>query len=163
MNGRHWHDASVNTDAMRIVHADESRLAEWLELRVALWPECKRLESEQEVRALLQSPRETAFFAIGPDGRVVGFAEVSTREYVDGCHTRPVGYLEGIFVAPQYRKHGVARLLAGAAECWAAGKGCTEMGSDARLNDTDSIAFHQAVGFRETERQVVFLKTIGER
>jgi hypothetical protein len=34
------------------------------------------------------------------------------------------------------------------------------MGSDARDTDTRSMLFHQAVGFTETERQVVYLKTI---
>ena len=143
-----------------IIPADESRIAEWLDLRVALWPECSRPDSEQEIRALLQSPREDAFLAIGPDDRVIGFAEVSTRDYVDGCKTRPVGYLEGIFVLPEYRNRGVAKLLVQAAETWAAGQGCSEMGSDTRIDDTESMAFHNAIGFRETDRQVVFLKTI---
>jgi aminoglycoside 6'-N-acetyltransferase I len=146
---------------MEIIPAESSRLSEWLDLRVKLWPECARLESEREIRSLLLSPREDAFLAVDSDGRVIGFAEVSTRDYVDGCHTRPVGYLEGIYVRPDHRHHGVARKLVLAAEAWATRKGCSEMGSDARLDDTGSIAFHQALGFQETERQVVFLKSIG--
>ena len=148
---------------MEIIPADQSRIAGWLDLRVALWPECQRPESEREIKALLQSSRQAAFLAIGPDERIIGLAEVSTREYVDGCSTCPLGYLEGIYVVPECRHQGVARQLVQAGENWAAAKGCSEMGSDTGLTNEDSIRFHKAVGFRETERQIVFLKGIEKR
>jgi len=92
----------------------------------------------------------------------VGFAEVSVRDYVDGCTTQPVGYLEGIFILPEFRRKGFARALVQRAESWSQSKGCREFGSDTKLDDNASIAFHNAVGFRETDRQVVFLKTINK-
>ena len=130
-------------------------------MRLALWPECPRDESAGEIRRTLASAREAAFLAVGDSGEAVGFAEVSTREYVDGCRTSPVGYLEGIYVRPEHRKRGVATELVRAGESWALARGCTEMGSDARIGNERSISFHKAAGFRETERQVVFLKEIG--
>lgn len=148
---------------MRIIPADETRLAEWLAMRLALWPSCECADSRREIRAMLNSHREAAFLALDATGEAIGFAEVSTREYVDGCTTSPVGYLEGIYVRPAHRRRGVAAALVKAGEAWAAAKGCREMGSDAALRARRSIAFHQASGFRITERQVVFLKDIRKR
>jgi len=93
----------------------------------------------------------------------MGFVEVSRRDYVEGCRSSPVGYVEGIYVRPAYRKQGIGRELIRAAEQWAQRQGCTEMGSDTGLDDTQSIFFHEALGFREADRQVVFLKKITEQ
>ena len=129
-------------------------------MRLALWPECLRSDSQKEIEEVLSSERTTAFIALDGD-RAVGFAEVSTRDYVEGCTTRPVGYLEGIYVHPDFRKKGIARVLVRTAESWSRSKGCKEFCSDARVEDEASVAFHSSVGFRETDRQIVFLKTIG--
>lgn len=145
---------------MKIVAADRSWVSEWLALRLRLWPDCARADSRREIRRILTSAREAAFLAVDEAGRAMGFAEVSTREYVDGCQTSPVGYLEGIYVHPKHRRRGVAARLVHAGEAWAAGRGCREMGSDTSLRGRRSIAFHQATGFRIAERQVVFLKGI---
>jgi len=45
----------------------------------------------------------------------VGFVEVSLRPYAEGCDTRPVGYLEGGYVAPEWRGQGIGRALVEAA------------------------------------------------
>ncbi|MFH1184752.1 MAG: aminoglycoside 6'-N-acetyltransferase [Chloroflexota bacterium] len=152
-----------NREKMKIIPADKSRAAAWLAMRLALWPKCQRPESRREIKRILGSDREAAFLALDGSGEVIGFAEVSTREYVDGCKTRPVGYLEGIYVRPGWRKRGVASQLVKRGEAWAAIKGCREMGSDTSIQGTASIAFHRACGFRITERQVVFLKAIRKR
>jgi aminoglycoside 6'-N-acetyltransferase I len=146
---------------MKIVPADKTHMKEWLGMRLALWPECLPAESETEIEQTLSSERTAAFIALEA-GRAVGFAEVSVRDYVDGCTTQPVGYLEGIFILPECRNKGFARALVQHAESWAQSKGCSEFGSDAKLDDSASIAFHNSVGFKETDRQVVFLKTINK-
>ena len=48
------------------------------------------------------------------------------RDYVEGTHTSPVGYLEGVFVQEEYRGRGVATALLRACEAWAGEKGCAE-------------------------------------
>jgi aminoglycoside 6'-N-acetyltransferase I len=146
---------------MRIVPADKTHLKDWLKMRLLLWPECLASDSQKEIGETLSSDRTTAFIALDGD-RVVGFAEVSTRDYVEGCTTRPVGYLEGIYVHSDFRKKGIARALVRTAESWSRSKGCEEFGSDTRVDDNASISFHKSIGFRETDRQVVFLKTIGD-
>jgi aminoglycoside 6'-N-acetyltransferase I len=145
---------------MRIVPADETHLEEWLEMRLALWPACLAPDSRKEIEETLLSERTAAFMALHGK-RAVGFAEVSTRDYVEGCTTQPVGYLEGIYVLPEFRRKGFGRALVRTAESWARSKGCDEFGSDAEVDDGSSMAFHNALGFRETDRQVVFLKPIG--
>jgi len=128
-----------------------------------LWPECPPEESSQEITDILQGKRQTAFLVLDDAGTAVGFVEVSTRDYVDGCTVAPVGYVEGIYVRPEHRQERIGTALIRVAELWARKSGCTEIGSDTRLDDTRSIAFHKAVGFRETNRQVVFLKDIIEQ
>ncbi|WP_245606073.1 GNAT family N-acetyltransferase [Thermus amyloliquefaciens] len=83
---------------------------------------------------LLQDPRQAAFVA-EVEGRLVGFVEVSLRPYAEGCATRPVGYLEGWYVAPEWRWQGIGRALVEAAEAWARARGCQEMASDAELGN----------------------------
>lgn len=80
-------------------------------------------------------------------GTVVGFAEVSLREYAEGCDSSPVGYLEGWFVAASARGTGIGRQLVDHAQAWAASRGCREFASDAELDNTTSLHAHAALGF----------------
>lgn len=81
-------------------------------------------------------------------------------DYVNGAESSPVAFLEGIYVAPDARRRGVARNLVVEAERWATSKGCKELASDARLENTASHAMHAALGFVETERVVFFKKAL---
>ncbi|EBL5154416.1 GNAT family N-acetyltransferase [Salmonella enterica subsp. enterica serovar Dublin] len=46
------------------------------------------------------------------DGVAIGFADASIRhDYVNGCDSSPVAFLEGIFVLPSFRQRGVAKQL----------------------------------------------------
>ena len=82
------------------------------------------------------------------------------RDYVAGAVSRPVAYVEGIYVEPELRHMGVARALIKLAEAWGKAKGCTQLASDVLLENTVSQAFHVAVGFQEVNRTVSFIKTI---
>jgi aminoglycoside 6'-N-acetyltransferase I len=100
------------------------------------------------------------FIAIGTGGDELGFAEVSTRPYAEGCETSPVAYLEGIFVIPSQRKMGIARHLIAAAEAWARDQGLSEMGSDTEVENADSIQMHKALAFAEEDRIICFVKRL---
>lgn len=135
----------------------------WLALRAALWPDGSVAGHNAEIEAIRAGQTGTVAFlfftADAPDA--VGFAEVSLRhDYVNGCETSPVGFLEGIYVDPAHRGQGVARRLAAAAEDWARAKGCAEFASDAALDNAASHAMHAALGFAETERVVYFRKAL---
>jgi len=105
--------------------------------------------------------RYAQYVAYSQDDRPIGFAEASLRtEYVVGTNSSPVAFLEGIYVVPEFRGKGVgAELVAVVAE-WASGAGCSELASDAVLENQNSHAFHRALGFEETERVVFFRKTL---
>ena len=95
------------------------------------------------------------------DGKAIGFAQCQLRhEYVEGTDSSPVGYLEGIFVEDAYRKHGHAKTLLRACEAWAKEKHCTEFASDCELENDESLHFHTAMGFEETNRIICFRKDI---
>lgn len=94
-------------------------------------------------------PEAVLVAAAGRSQSIVGFAEISRRAYAEGCETSPVGFLEGWYVAPEYRQQGVGRALVAAVEVWAQSLGCREFASDALAENTISAAAHRALGFEE--------------
>ena len=149
--------------ALTVRRVEVADAAAWIALRTALWPGHGG-DHEREVSAFVASPpaREACFVAIDGDGAMVGFAEIRLREYAEECATSPVGYLEGIYVEPRARKHGVGRALVAAGEAWARSRGCSEMASDRELTNDDSGAFHEALGYEETVRLVAYRKSLRE-
>lgn len=148
---------------MRIIPATTEHLGAWAELRFALWPwdDVRAHAEEAEKLYLSDNPDRSAFVAQGDTGEVIGFAEATLRrDYVEGCDTSPVVFLEGIFIKLEQRQSGVARALSDAVADWGRSKGCTEYASNALLDNVDSHAFHAAIGFDETERVVFFRKEL---
>lgn len=143
-----------------VTQAEERDVADWLTLRDALWPHALA-ENPDEIAALLANAEQVAFIARDGGGRPVGFAEASIRsDYVNGCETSPVGFLEGIYVAPEARRQGVARLLVAAVVEWSRAHGCSELASDAAIDNDRSHRMHAALGFSETERVVYFRRML---
>lgn len=137
---------------------------EWLELGVALWPNYKNKKDElkQKFNDILESSKETAF--LYKDGKEsIAFINISIRsDYVQGSNTSSVGYIEGIYVDPKYRKKGLAKELIKIAEQWLLKNGCKEVGSDAELENIDSQKFHKNLGFKEVNKTVNFIKIIDD-
>jgi aminoglycoside 6'-N-acetyltransferase I len=134
----------------------------WLALRQALWPDCPAAEHLAEMQSFLDEPEKYAqFVALDPDGVPAGFVEAALRtDYVNGTDSSPVAFLEGVYVAPQYRRQGVGRALVATVAAWGRAQGCTELASDALLENQASHAMHRALGFEETERVVFFRKPL---
>lgn len=133
---------------------------QWVALRAALWPDEDAGLMASEAPAILAHPDRLVLVA-REDDAVVGFAEAAIRrDYVNGCETSPVGFVEGIYVMPDHRRHGVARALIAAVESWARERGLTELASDALLENVRSHAMHRGLGFAETERVVYFRKAL---
>lgn len=144
-----------------IVPAGPEHLDAWAQLRHQLWDEEPASAHRAEVEEQLTDPERFLNLVALGSGVVVGFAEASIRhEYVNGCEGSPVVYLEGIFVAPELRRQGLARRLSTAVADWGRAHGCREFASDAWHDDWDSHAFHLAAGFEETERVVYFRQEI---
>ncbi|MBS0220132.1 MAG: GNAT family N-acetyltransferase [Proteobacteria bacterium] len=147
---------------IRIERATRATVDEWVALRAALWPKADRRGLEREAIALLdQEAAAAAFVARDETGAAVGFAEATLRtDYVNGCSTSPVGFLEGLYVQPKGRRRGTARLLCAAVEAWARGLGVGELASDTEIGNEASQRMHAALGFTEAERCVCYCKRL---
>lgn len=132
----------------------------WVDLRTALWPEWPDEHPVDVRRYLAKASDRTVAFVAEIDGRIIGFAEIGLRDYAEDCATSPVGYVEGIYVEPEYRVAGVGRALVEAGEAWAREKGCTEMASDRALTNEASGRFHESIGFTEAVRLVAYRKDL---
>lgn len=129
-------------------------------LATQMWTESDSEELAEEFRQLTQD-EDAACFLMCIDDKPIAFAQCQLRhDYVEGTDSSPVGYLEGIFVAEGYRRKGYAAKLLAACEKWAREKGCAEFASDCELDNTDSLRFHLAAGFEETNRIICFKKTL---
>ena len=131
---------------------------EWVRMRQALWPEEDLAVHPGEIdlyfRGELSNPVEV-LVAEGSEG-LIGFAELSLRNYAEGCVTDRVGYLEGWWVDVDHRRLGVGRALVEAAFAWARSHGCTEFASDADIDNQVSQRAHEALGFAEAGRAVCY-------
>ena len=132
---------------------------DWEALRRALWPDLSTAGNARECAAILNDD-EYAVFVAESDSSLSGFIEARLRPYADGCDSSPVGFIEGWYVAPESRGAGIGRLLVNAAEAWARSKGCTEMASDALLENAEGLRAHEHLGYAEVERKVAFRKDL---
>ena len=99
--------------APRVEPCTLQTLDEWVALRHALWPDGSEQDHRADAQALLWEQKEAVALLVRlGNGTAAGFAEAALRrDYVNGCSTSPVGFLEGIYVKPEYRHRGLARLL----------------------------------------------------
>jgi aminoglycoside 6'-N-acetyltransferase I len=149
-------DAEISIRAL-----EENDLAEWLRLRQALWDGSNENDHKIEMVDIIENPLEQ-FVAVADagDGRLAGFLEASIRSHVEDCETENVGYLEGWFVEPLFRQRGIGGRLVRYAEDWARGRGCTEMASDAEIDNIVSQQAHSRLGYTETARLVHLRKEL---
>ncbi len=146
---------------MRILRITGSDLNDWQTLALQLWPTHTPEEMKTILSNILESPREEGLLVRDDAGEAIAFMNLSLRyDYVSGATKSPVAYVEGIYVKEAYRRQGVAGGLIRHAEQWALEKNCTELASDALIENTDSHHFHTRMGFREVERAVVYIKPI---
>src|SRR6188768_3502890 len=92
----------------------EPDLAAWVAMRAQLWPEGAPGEHAREAGALLVAgpgDRGATLVAVTWSGELVGFVELSVRNYAEDCETDRVGYCEGWYVKPEHRRSGVGRAL----------------------------------------------------
>lgn len=130
------------------------------QMAVMMW-NSHTVEDLSETFAEVVGGEEGAVFVAEADDQPVGFAQCQLRhDYVEGTHSSPVGYLEGIFVMPQYRKRGYAKDLLTKCEQWAKSKGCSEFASDCELENSVSLDFHLKLGFTEANRIICFTKKL---
>jgi aminoglycoside 6'-N-acetyltransferase I len=129
-------------------------------MRKALWDDCPDEQQEREADGIVASDTEEVFVAERPEGGLCGFVEASIRPWAIGCTAQPVGYVEGWYVDPDVRRIGVGRALVQAAEAWARSRGCRQMASDAEIGNHVSHRAHDAIGYHEVARLVLFIRDL---
>jgi aminoglycoside 6'-N-acetyltransferase I len=134
----------------------------WLELRLALWPDATPDEHRAYMAISLAQPqRFLQLVAYDAHRHAIGFIEGSIRaDYVNGTASSPVGFVEGVYVVPAWRRKGIGRRLFDSIGEWARVRGCRELASDALIDNELSLRAHRALGFRETERVVYFARPL---
>jgi len=140
---------------------NENDIDEWFRLRKLLWDESSDEEHKSEMLDIYEHHEtQLVLLAETSDKKFVGFLEASIRPFVEDCHSDHVGYLEGWFVEPEYRRYGVGRKLVRSAENWARSKGCSEIASDSEIGNDLSLKAHQKLGYEETSRLVHLRKDL---
>lgn len=104
---------------------------EWTTLRKKLWPEASPDELKEAEHLLTQE--NFACFLAEYDSNCIGFMEINTRPYVNGCDTSPVAFIEGLWIEEAFQKQGIGYLLVKQAEAWAARRAIKELASDTAL------------------------------
>lgn len=130
-------------------------------LRSELWFSKSFEQHKKELEKCLELSDQRAFFvAYDSKANLAGVAECALRtDYVNGCNTSPVVFLEGIFVKPESRRQGVARKLCDACAEWGHVLGAQEFASDVDIENEESIQLHRSLGFEEVERVVCFKRS----
>ena len=130
------------------------------ELAIQMWSNHTLEELESDFKENISKEGSVCFIKFDEE-TPIGFAQCQLRhDYVEGTHSSPVGYLEGIFIVPKYRHKGYAKELLQKCELWAKAKGCSEFASDCELDNTDSFNFHMAMKFEEANRIICLKKEL---
>ncbi len=156
----------VGMEHLVVRRAELQDIPELAEMYHCLWPETGADEYVNDLSLLVagKSPGQlpaAVFVAQGPQRRILGFIEAGLRSHADGCNPAcPVGFIEGWYVAPEYRRRKVGTTLIAAAEAWIRDQGCREMASDTWLDALGSQRAHEALGFEIVDRCVHYRKLL---
>jgi aminoglycoside 6'-N-acetyltransferase I len=131
----------------------------------SLWPDASAEDHEVELSLILtgrpKGSLPAVVFIAETEDQVAGFIEVGARSHADGCDASlPVGYLEGWYVKPEYRRRGVGARLLAEAEKWARTQGYREMASDTWIENIESQRVHAALGFEVVDRCINYRKPL---
>jgi aminoglycoside 6'-N-acetyltransferase I len=136
------------------------------QLRHRLWPDSSVDEHAQELARMLAGEAGSTLPSVilvaqKLQGDIVGFVETGLRSHADGCDpSHPVGYVEGWYVVPEWRRKKVGARLLAEAEAWARSHGCREMASDTWVDNVESQRAHEALGFEVVDCCVNYRKRL---
>lgn len=143
-----------------IVHATENQLEDVAALALKLFTQTGGDTIHKEMRAILSDGNAAIFLHYTEEGVPAGFAQCQLRfDYVEGTRSSPLAiWKESLWKNPAVSK--ALQKNCSRAEAWAKEKGCSEFASDCELGNTESLSFHQSVGFREANRIICFTKQL---
>jgi aminoglycoside 6'-N-acetyltransferase I len=146
---------------MRVRAAEAADIPAWAAMRHALWPDADPEELADDLPAILADPAQFWTLMIVDDvGTAQGFAEIQMRDMFDGSHVDPYPHIEGLWVAPEFRRAGAARTLLDTIVARARAAGHAMIGSDVVLDNDISHAWHTACGFQEEVRVILYSKRL---
>ncbi|MGE0143643.1 MAG: GNAT family N-acetyltransferase [Planctomycetota bacterium] len=147
---------------LRVLPVTREQLSLWAPMREALYSDLEPAFHQEEMESLLASD-EAECFLVWEGDEVVGMLELSLRNFVDGCVGGPVGYIEGIYLRPEHRGGGRGRRLIEFAAEWARSRGCTDLATDAEIDNVEAQEFYRRAGFAERWRTVGFTLSLESR
>ena len=146
----------MRSSDLRVVPLALAQLDQMILLRLALAREAKeRLDEidgwpERFVRFFhdRQLRGESQTFAVFRDDEIVAMATASlVRDYRAHAFREQSGYINALYVRPEYRRRGLATELVRAAISWLTKSGCTIV----RLRPSkESAALYRALGFKSS-------------
>ncbi len=111
---------------------------------------------EKEMKQIFKSSDWFCYFLMNENNQILGLAELSSRNIVDGCLSSPVAYLEGLYLKEKYQDMGLGRQAIEAIKIWCKEQGFTELCMDTELANVKAQKFFRTVGLQETYRIVQF-------
>lgn len=131
-------------------------------MRSLLWPdgEANHIAEIEEYFAGVSTDIVETFIAERARDGLGGFIELNIRNFAEGSRSARVPYVEAWFVDEDLRGQGVGKALMEHAERWSLDNGFSELASDTELENIKSIKLHKALGFKEVDRVVCFLKKL---
>ena len=148
---------------MEIRPFKEEDFLDFLEMGLALWPDCSKEALAIEFPKFIIGPNRAGFIC-RENGQSIGFVAMTLRfDYVPQAKISPVGYMEGIYIKEGHRKQGIAKKLCEAGEKWVKSKGIGRVGSDTWDWNRDSIEFHKKLGYIQGDTLVHFIKNISPK
>lgn len=146
---------------IKIFKAKSEHLNEFLTMALDLWGIDYDYSDLKEIfLGALKSKKFKVLFS-SANSKIAAFIFLSIRsDYLEGSSSNTTGYVEGIYIKPEYRKLGIAKQLLLEGEKWLKEKGCKQVGSDAYIDNKSSHEFHTSVGFVEAGRLITFIKDI---
>jgi len=103
--------------------------------------------------------RDDQALLVADDGSaVVGWMHVGSHPYLESDDSAEI---LGLVVAEGQRSRGVGAALVGAAETWAAERGCQVIRVRSRITRDRAHAFYERGGFERIKTQYCFQKTLG--
>ncbi|AXI07824.1 GNAT family N-acetyltransferase [Oceanobacillus sp. 143] len=143
-----------------VIQASTDHLHELTNLAMDLWPDNDFENLKKEFAESIDTDQNKVFlYCI--EKRLVAFIHLSIRtDYVEGSNSSPIGYIEGIYVLPEFRQKGISKKLFARGRNWLLNKGCKQVGSDIEWNNQVSYEFHKSIGFKEANRLIAFIQDL---
>jgi len=123
---------SMNPEARVTIRPIRREDAEaWLRMRKEHWPNGAE-DHAPEIAAFFEgSSREpSAVFVAECNSNCIAFMELSVRLDLPGHNGEKVGYVEGLYVVPEFRGGSLVKQLLRTAQRWAHLEGCCAFASD---------------------------------